>query len=228
MSVREGGRCPPSCGLPPGYFDKEEGQALIRRIEELPGARVLVAVAGAPGSGKSTLAEALVARLADAVVVPMDGFHLDDRILDGRGLRARKGAVNTFDSQGFAALAARLADGAQEVFYPVFDRSREISLAGAGAVLPQDRIVVVEGNYLLLDHAPWTAVSYDLRVFLDVPPAELRRRLTARWAGLGKSDAEIAAHLQNDLANAELVASQSRGADVVLVGQEAHHEPGDG
>ncbi|MDP5307827.1 AAA family ATPase [Paracoccus spongiarum] len=219
MSDADGGRRPPAFGLPGDWFDAGEGQALIRRIGALSGPRVLVAVAGAPGSGKSTLAEALVARLQDAVLVPMDGFHLDDRVLSARGLLPRKGAVETFDAEGFAALAARLAQPAAEVVFPLFDRSRELAIAGAGVVAPDHRIVVLEGNYLLLDAAPWRRVRYDLRVLLDVPEAELRRRLAARWQGLGKDTARIEAHLANDLANARRVIAGSSGADVTLVVQ---------
>lgn len=219
MSEAEGGQRPPTLGLPAGYFDDGEGQALIRRIGALSGSRRLIAVAGAPGSGKSTLAEALVARLDDAVLVPMDGFHLDDRVLAARGLLERKGAVETFDAAGFAALVARLSQPGAEVIFPLFDRSRELAVAGAGVVEPRHRIVVVEGNYLLLDTAPWNAVRYDLRVFLDVPEAELRRRLISRWQGLGKDAARIEAHLANDLANARQVATGARVADVSLVVQ---------
>ncbi|MCZ0963218.1 AAA family ATPase [Paracoccus benzoatiresistens] len=221
MSGAEGGPCPPSFGLPSGYFDEEEGQRLLSRIRALEGARVLVAVAGAPGSGKSTFAEALVARLDDAVLVPMDGFHLDDCVLEARGLRARKGAVETFDAEGFAALVQRLALPWDDVFFPVFDRSRELAVAGAGVVSPDHRVVVIEGNYLLLDQAPWSRLRYDLRVWLDVPEAELERRLTARWQGYGKDADQIAAHLENDLANARFVIRRSGGADL-SVAQPAH------
>lgn len=227
MTGVEGGPCPPSFGLPPGYFDTEDGQGLLRRIQELPGARVLVAVAGAPGSGKSTLAEGLVARLPDAVLVPMDGFHLDDRVLSARGLLARKGAVETFDARGFAVLAERLAVPGTEVIFPIFDRTREIAIAGAGVVAPHHRIVVIEGNYLLLDTAPWNRLRFDLTVWLDVPIGELECRLTARWQGFGKDADQIAAHLRNDLANARLVAAQSRPADL-SVPQVPHQEPGQG
>lgn len=226
MTDAAGGPCPPSCGLPPGYLD-EEGQGLLASIRALQGARVLVAVAGAPGSGKSTLAEALVARLDDAVLVPMDGFHLDDRVLDARGLRHHKGAVETFDADGFVALIARLAVPDAEVIFPVFDRSREIAIAGAGVVTPGHRIVVIEGNYLLLDKAPWNSLRYDMTVWLDVSEAELERRLTGRWQTYGKDASQIAAHLQNDLANARFVMSRTRAANV-SVAQSPHQKPGKG
>jgi len=200
---------------------------LLARIRALDGARVLVAVAGAPGSGKSTLAEALVGTLEDAVLVPMDGFHLDDRVLSARRLLARKGAVETFDAEGFASLVERLAVPNSEVIFPVFDRSREIAVAGAGVVSPHHRIVVVEGNYLLLDRAPWNGLRYDLRVWLDVPVPELERRLTARWQGFDKDADQIAAHLENDLANARFVTSQSRPADLSIP-QALHQNPGEG
>ncbi|WP_241232804.1 nucleoside/nucleotide kinase family protein [Paracoccus haematequi] len=197
---------------------------MLDRIRSLEGGRVLVAVAGAPGSGKSTLAEALVARLDDAVLVPMDGFHLDDRVLSARGLLARKGAVETFDAEGFAVLVERLAMPGTEVIFPVFDRSREIAVAGAGVVAPDHRIVVIEGNYLLLDAAPWNRLRFDLTVWLDVPVGELERRLTARWQGFGKDTDRIAAHLRNDLANARFVTARSRRADL-SVAQAPHQEP---
>jgi pantothenate kinase len=193
----------------------------------MEGARVLVAVAGAPGSGKSTLAKALVARLDDAILVPMDGFHLDDWVLSARGLLARKGAVETFDAEGFAVLVERLAVPRSEVIFPVFDRSREIAVAGAGVVALDHRIVVIEGNYLLLDTPPWNRLRYDLRIWLDVPEAELERRLVARWQGFGKDAHQITGHLENDLANARFVTRQSGRADL-SVAQKAHQEPGKG
>lgn len=221
----EGGHRPLSPGLPPGYFDHGEGRALIGRIGALSGDRVLVALAGAPGSGKSTLAGELVARLEHAVLVPMDGFHLDDRVLERRGLRSRKGAVETFDAEGFAALIARLALPGAEVIFPVFDRQRELAVAGAGVVAATDRVVVIEGNYLLLGRAPWNRLRYDLTVAIDVPEAELRRRLEARWRGLDKDHEAVSAHLLNDLSNAALVVADSRAADLVLIGKEPHQEP---
>lgn len=212
MSKGAGGPCPRSGGFPSGYLDQGEGHALLARISALPGARAVVGLAGAPGSGKSTLAAALVARLPGAVLVPMDGFHLDNRLLDARGLRHRKGAPETFDADGFVALLTRLR-GRGDVVFPVFDRSRDLAMAGAGVVDAATRLVIVEGNYLLLNADPWRSAQFDLTIMLDVPQAELRRRLTARWQGLG---ADVEAHLANDLANAALVAQGSRPADLIL------------
>lgn len=190
---------------------------ILDRIAALGPGRHVVAIVGAPGSGKSTLAERLVAGLDGAVLVPMDGFHLDNRLLDQEGLRARKGAPETFDAEGFLTLVRRLKGGG-DVVYPVFDRTRDLAIAGAGRVAADRGTVVVEGNYLLLDRPGWRELAglWDLSVTLDVPVEELRRRLVARWQGLGRSPAEVLAHLENDLGNAEMVSAQSLPADLVV------------
>jgi pantothenate kinase len=194
--------------------------ALIRERTTGQG-RFITALAGAPGSGKSTLAAEVVAALgAGARVVPMDGFHYDDAVLEARGQRARKGAPYTFDAQGFLHLIRRLR-AEDEVAFPVFDRSMELSRAAADVVTKADRFLVVEGNYLLLNEAPWDALAplFDLTVFLDVPVAELDRRLLARWAHYGKTPAEARAWIDgNDMPNIEKVIHHSRAADVSFWG----------
>ena len=185
------------------------------------GTRRVIAVAGPPGAGKSTLAEALVAALTDtgttAALLPMDGFHLDNRLLDERGQRGIKGAPQTFDAAGFAATVARLKTGA-EVIHPVFDRARDLAIAGAGRIAPSDQLVVVEGNYLLLDQPVWRDLAplWDLTVMIAPPVQELERRLRARWRDLGCDAAGVQAHLDNDMANVRLVLSQSRPPDLML------------
>lgn len=191
---------------------------LIRQRAEDNGAgRFLTALAGPPGAGKSTLAAALVTALgAGARAVPMDGFHYDDRVLIQRGLRARKGAPETFDAAGFLHLLQRLRDE-DEVAIPLFDRDLEISRAGADIVTPNDRLLIVEGNWLLLDEAPWNAARYDLTVFIDVPEAELDRRLLDRWAHFGKTPEDARAWIDgNDLPNIRRCIAGSRGADVAI------------
>lgn len=190
--------------------------ARIRRLRPGRGARTLTAIVGAPASGKSTLAAAVAAELgAEGALVPMDGFHLDDRILGPRGLLPRKGAPDTFDVGGLARTLAAVRAGG-EVFVPVFDRGREIALAAAGVVPEAARHVVVEGNWLLLDRPPWRELGpWDLTVMLDVPEAALRARLMARWAHL-PADAARAKTEANDLPNARLVREASRPADVTV------------
>ena len=181
--------------------------------------RFITAIAGPPGSGKSTLADAVVAALgANARAVPMDGFHYDDTVLGQRGLQSRKGAPETFDVLGFIHLMQRLRAGG-EVAIPVFDRQMELSRAAADVVTDADQFLVVEGNYLLLDDAPWTNLAplFDLTVFVDVPEAELDRRLLARWAHYGKTPAAARAWIDgNDMPNIRRVLTQSRAADIQI------------
>ncbi|MDZ4395715.1 nucleoside triphosphate hydrolase [Cypionkella sp.] len=192
--------------------------AVIRAKAQEQG-RFLTALAGPPGAGKSTLAAELVAALGQgAKAVPMDGFHYDDAVLIARGARARKGAPDTFDAQGFFHLLKRLRVE-EEVAIPLFDRDLEISRAGADIVTAADRLLVVEGNYLLLNEAPWpeAAPLFDLTVWIDVPEAELDRRLQARWAHYGKTPAEARAWIDsNDLPNVRRVTQNSRAADMTI------------
>jgi pantothenate kinase len=181
--------------------------------------RFVIALAGPPGAGKSTLAAELVVALGQgAKAVPMDGFHYDDAVLIARGTRARKGAPDTFDVAGFRHLLTRLR-AEDEVAIPLFDRDLEISRAGADIVGPDDRILIVEGNYLLLNEAPWPDLAplFDLTIWIDVPEAELDRRLLARWAHYGKTPAEARAWIDgNDMPNIRRVVAGSRPANLVI------------
>ena len=197
-------------------------EALAARIAALAATRagrVLVGIAGAPGAGKSTLAEALVDRLGpQAALVPMDGFHLDNAILDARGRRFAKGSPDTFDVAGFEAILQRLKAGG-EVIVPVFDRYIDVSRGSARVVPPGARIIVADGNYLLLRDAPWDRLHalWDLTAFLDVPMAELERRLIDRWHHHGLSDEDARRRaFDNDIPNARRVIDGSVAADVVL------------
>jgi pantothenate kinase len=181
--------------------------------------RFIAALAGPPAAGKSTLAAELAALIGKgAKVVPMDGFHYDDAVLLARGARGRKGAPDTFDASGFFHLLRRLKLEA-EVAIPLFDRALEISRAGADIIGPQDKILIVEGNYLLLNESPWpTALPlYDLTIWIDVDEPDLVARLMDRWAGYGKSQAEAKAWIEgNDLPNIRRVVKGSGKADVVV------------
>lgn len=187
--------------------------------------RFIVAIAGPPGAGKSTLVEALHEAIEAAggagcsAVVPMDGFHYDNAVLDLHGERARKGAAFTFDVGGYAAVLDRIRAGSGPVAVPVFDRALDVARAGARIVEEGHRIILTEGNYLLLDDEPWAQLAsrFDLTVRLDVPDSVLDRRLVDRWIEQGFDRAyAIRRARSNDLVNARLVMTRSRPADVTL------------
>ncbi|TIX10367.1 MAG: nucleoside/nucleotide kinase family protein, partial [Mesorhizobium sp.] len=111
--------------------------------------RFIVAIAGPPGAGKSTLSGRLHDLLPEGAseVVPMDGFHFDDIVLNRRGLRWRKGAPETFDFGGFETLLKRIRSGEPDIAIPVFDRSMELSRAAAEIIGADTKFILVEGNY---------------------------------------------------------------------------------
>lgn len=192
-----------------------------------PGAgrrRVLIGIAGAPGSGKSTLAAALTARLASAssplsspvAHVPMDGFHLADAALSLLGLLPVKGAPSTFDALGYAALLRRIAAG-EEVWAPAFERELEQPLAQAIPVPASARVVISEGNYLLLPS--WSAVRscFDEVWYCSVPESLRLSRLVARHVEFGKSEAAARSWVSRvDEPNARLVADSAAAADLFV------------
>jgi pantothenate kinase len=185
--------------------------------------RRIIGIAGSPGAGKSSYAARLVADSdVPAVHVPMDGFHLADSSLVALGLRDRKGAPETFDAWGYAALLRRLRTADETVWAPGFERGLEQPLAGAIAIGPEVELVVTEGNYLLLDRPEWRAVraALDETWFLDLDDDVRRARLVARHVAFGKSPDEAARWVARvDDANARLVAASRSRADRIVTGQ---------
>lgn len=202
-------------------FDDLLGKISARKDQ----GRTLVALSGPPGSGKSTVANRLQALITrdlgvSAVVVGMDGFHFDDAVLLARGAMTRKGAPHTFDVGGLAALLARLhANTESEVAAPVFDRALELSRAGALVVSREVRVVIVEGNYLLVTSTPWRALRpfFHLTARLKAPEEILTARLLQRWNDLGIPEADGRRRVEaNDLPNGRLVEETSGEPDVWL------------
>jgi pantothenate kinase len=201
---------------------------LLTRAHALThGRRALLGIAGSPGAGKTTLAERLVRALnADGdpwvAHVPMDGFHLADVELDRLGRRGRKGAPDTFDAAGYAALLRRLRSResyGDVVYAPGFERVLEQPIAGAIPVPPSARLVVTEGNYLLLDTGAWTRVRAELDEvwFCEIDEEERLRRLVARHEEFGKGHQEALDWVRGtDQRNADLVASTRDRADRVV------------
>ncbi len=195
------------------------------------GDRRVIGIVGSPGSGKTTLVKALLEALAptgdglpDGSVahVPMDGFHLADVELTRLGRLDRKGAPDTFDAAGYAALLRRLhATQAtpETVYAPAFDRDLEQPVAGSIPVLPSCRLVLTEGNYLLLDDDAWRQVRGQLDEvwFLDADDEIRRTRLVERHVRFGKTLAQAEAWVSEvDEPNARLIAPTRDGADVIV------------
>ncbi|NEY34833.1 nucleoside/nucleotide kinase family protein [Streptomyces sp. PRKS01-65] len=193
------------------------------------GRRALLGIAGSPGAGKTTLAERLVRELNGpgepwVAHVPMDGFHLADAELDRLGRRDRKGAPDTFDAAGYAALLRRLREesGGPDgdiVYAPGFERVLEQPVAGAVPVPPAARLVVTEGNYLLLETGAWARVRAHLDEvwFCETAEEERIRRLVARHERFGKTRADAVAWVRGpDQRNADLVAATRDRADLVV------------
>lgn len=197
------------------------GQLAILARALPPGGRRVIGVTGAPGSGKPTVAGILADNLAgDAVVVPMDGFHLCDEELSRLGRATKKGAPDTFDVLGYVALLCGLrTELGHTVYAPEFDCRREMSVAGAIAVRPQHRIVITEGNYLHHRSDGWSEVRplLDQVWFVESDEATRLMRLVRRHIAYGKDpDAARSWAITSDQANADLVRSRRCDADLVV------------
>ena len=180
--------------------------------------RYVFGIAGPPGSGKSTLAARLGTTLG-APVVGMDGFHFPNDVLRARGLLAVKGAPETFDAGAFLTLVRSIRESSDTVSCPAFDRTIDAPVADRISVVPGDVVVVVEGNYLLLDRPPWASLpgALDAIAYLDVLDEVRRSRLIARHVEFGRDPADAAEFVhRSDEANAVLVEASRSRADLLV------------
>lgn len=191
--------------------------------------RRLLGIAGPPAAGKSTFAEVLTRELGPcAAHVPMDGFHLSQHQLDRLGRQNRKGAPDTFDAGGYGALLRRLAaDTGETIFAPDLNRHIEEPIAAALAVDPAARLIVTEGNYLLLEDAPWpdVAAAFDTIWYIDVAAERREDWLLARHRSFGAQETGALQWIaSNDRPNAARVIATAGRADrrLTWVGRTAH------
>ena len=187
--------------------------------------RILIGIVGPPCSGKSTFSLELNNFLIRknkkeySKVVPMDGFHFDNVILKKRNLLARKGDPITFDVYGFIDLVKKIKFNINSsVSFPVFDRDLELSRGSADIVKKINRIIIIEGNYLLLKNAPWNLLKkyIDIFVFLNVDKKILHERSKKRWEYYGISKKEILKKINNDMQSVKIVLSNSNKSDITI------------
>jgi pantothenate kinase len=189
------------------------------------GKRIAVGIAGGPGVGKSTIAAQLVQGLnietTDiAALVPMDGFHMRHKKLVELGIAERKGAHDTFEGVAFAAFLMRARSAKRAVHGPGYSREIEDVVDDAYVIPAEARILVVEGNYLLLPDPPWDLVRplIDVAVFLHLDRRKVGARLMKRHAEHGLFDEKRnRSHVARvDLPNYDLVEKTRARADIAI------------
>jgi pantothenate kinase len=201
---------------------KEAGLERITQLIAKHEERYLLGIVGKPGAGKSTLSQYLIENLngSPVTVVPMDGYHLSNSVLQNLGRTDRKGAPDTFDVQGFTALLRRIRDEKDtDIYYPVFDRSIEESIAAQGLVKSDTELVIVEGNYLLHEEGGWESVAslLDEVWFIEIDDETRLRRLIDRHIAFGKSpEAAESWSRGSDEVNAQIIAKSKARAHAVI------------
>jgi pantothenate kinase len=208
--------------MPEQLASQEAALARIQNHLEKSTERVLIGIIGKPGAGKSTLSKFLLAKLPKefVTVVPMDGYHLSNKVLKDLKRADRKGAPDTFDVAGFISLVKRIrSEQTQNIYYPIFDRAIEESIAAQGVVTSATKVVIIEGNYLLHDDGGWEVCNdlLDESWMVDVDEDKRISRLISRHIAYGKEpDAAKAWAKGTDEVNAKLIERGRNRADFVV------------
>jgi pantothenate kinase len=200
---------------------------VIELARSADGGRMILGLTGPPGAGKSTLAAAIVTAAQAAVVpewaacLPMDGYHLSNAQLERLGLADRKGAPATFDTDGYAAMLARVAaDGGRDIYVPDYDRIVHHEPIAARLVIPAAaRLVVTEGNYLAVDAAQWRPVRrhIDHLWYVETQDQVRRERLIERQLAGGRDERGAREWVDgSDRLNGDLVKLSRGNADRVI------------
>lgn len=199
----------------------ESALTYIERLLVGTSERIIIGITGKPGAGKSTITDLLLREInCSSSLIPMDGYHLSNAILRELGLADRKGAPETFDARGFTSLLERVRNNVnQDIYFPIFHREFEESYSAEGVVKAGTRLIITEGNYLLLDSGSWSGIRSVLTEswYLSVNDDLRQQRLIARSMKYGKSEEQARAWaLGSDEQNAEIVATTRHLATKVI------------
>jgi pantothenate kinase len=208
--------------MPEQLADQKAALARIEAHLQKSSERVLIGIIGKPGAGKSTLSKFLMSKLSKELVtvVPMDGYHLSNKVLRDLKRSDRKGSPDTFDVPGFVSLVKRIrSEQTQSIYYPIFDRAIEESIAAQGVVTSATKVVIIEGNYLLHDEGGWEVINdlLDESWMVDVDDDKRISRLISRHIAFGKDPEAAKAWAKGtDEANAQLIERGRSRADFVV------------
>ena len=208
--------------MPEQLADQKAALVRIQEHLEKSSERVLIGIIGKPGAGKSTLSKFLMGKLPKELVtvVPMDGYHLSNKVLKELKRSDRKGAPDTFDVAGFVSLVKRIrSEQSQNIYYPIFDRAIEESIAAQGVVTSATKVVIIEGNYLLHDEGGWEVINdlLDESWMVDVDDDKRISRLISRHIAYGKDPEAAKAWAKGtDEVNAKLIERGRTRADFVV------------
>ena len=197
-------------------------EEVVSRAKSLmDGERKIVGLIGKPGAVKSTLSAQLIQQLGDqAAILNMDGYHLSNLALHELGRADRKGAPDTFDALGFTEILKRVKHEVDKnIYFPVFDRAIEESIAAQGVIVPSVKLVITEGNYLLHNGDNWSGVKnlLDESWFIEVDDSLRIERLVNRHHKFGKSKVDALSWATgSDENNAKIVAQTRESADLII------------
>lgn len=197
-------------------------EEVVSRAKSLmDGERKIVGLIGKPGAGKSTLSAQLIQQLGDqAAILNMDGYHLSNLALHELGRADRKGAPDTFDALGFTEILKRVKHEVDKnIYFPVFDRAIEESIAAQGVIVPSVKLVITEGNYLLHNGDNWSGVKnlLDESWFIEVDDSLRIERLVNRHHKFGKNKVDALSWATgSDENNAKIVAQTRESADLII------------
>ena len=196
--------------------------SITERIDNDDKNRYFIALSGPPASGKSTISQKLANDLSakeyNSSILQMDGFHYDDVILKEKKLLLKKGAPETFDVMGLINFVSRLQKE-DEVVIPIFDRSLELSRSSAVIISKSTKVIIVEGNYILLNSYAWCELHkfFNTTVMINCEKKILEKRLIERWENFNLPKEEIDEKVyKNDLPNGVNVLKNSIKADYIL------------
>ena len=207
---------------------------LLKKLTELQkekGGRLLVMLAAPPGAGKSTLLSFLEKlcqgdeTLCDLQTIGMDGFHRRQEYLQSHFVQRNgkqismveiKGAPITFDLETLTDRVKKVASGAV-CGWPVYNRMLHNPVENAVTV--RKNVVLLEGNYLLLNEDGWRGLSAyaDCTISVSAEAEMLRKRLIDRRGKTGV-DAEAATRFVDfsDMPNVRLCLEKTLPADIQL------------